>query len=521
MALIGCIRGGRSRSLIALSHTLKRRFPDAAIIFVSFNDVSCLDASEHVDLVAALCRRILFQARRAAPSDCENENDKLFSSQYQHAHVNREDMLTWLGDHPCVLLIDDLGMIPIVEKGRDSVFEEFASFLKYHFLMRRNRYFVFSSHVQSTARKVVNHIDLSGNRDVVRHEMPLISSVAYAAVKFDWPQLTPQIAMWCGLIPSLIHLTHNESKEDGDGVCREGLPDEKCYAAIEACMDSLTSVHVRLLLSSFINGNSVWVLPPLLPLMSVTWNNNLRWIPHFMVKVLTCFSRVLQEKEEITDRRLGVVLKEIVELFHEFRRPDQHSDDAWKNLFVIVLLLRTILHEFEEVVLPLRYGFHQCSVSINELLRESESGVISTVDELVANMIFPSSFPHIAIYFPKNKARLDEVDVVVAAYYNDQSRYLFGYQLNSRREVSQRIRDMFQLLFVIGDESLENRISTRASQRVIAPGIRDIDVFFGVSGQHWTPKYWKQLTSRPPALQKKVINMYCQRKYCLKASLLC
>ncbi len=62
MALVRCSRGGKTRALEEIAHSLRRKRPEISVVFVSFNDDSVIKDWEHADPVAALCRRIAFAA---------------------------------------------------------------------------------------------------------------------------------------------------------------------------------------------------------------------------------------------------------------------------------------------------------------------------------------------------------------------------------------------------------------------------------------------------------------------------
>jgi hypothetical protein len=60
MGLIRCSRGGKSRALLEIGTMLKKKLPDTAVIFVSFNDQSSIKEHEQHDPLHALCVRIAY-----------------------------------------------------------------------------------------------------------------------------------------------------------------------------------------------------------------------------------------------------------------------------------------------------------------------------------------------------------------------------------------------------------------------------------------------------------------------------
>jgi hypothetical protein len=166
MALVRCMYGGKTRSLMELAHRLKTTLPDdVAVIFVSLDDFSTLRPWENDDQIGALCRRIAFYSLK----------DRVHYREFEHENVQMDTILPWLGTSKCVLLIDELNQFSL-----DSAV---ARFLKENFLVDAGRYFVFSADAVTTTTQLSQLMDTNSNRDVIIHPMPLIPSLAEASKK--------------------------------------------------------------------------------------------------------------------------------------------------------------------------------------------------------------------------------------------------------------------------------------------------------------------------------------------------
>ena len=125
MAFTRCSRGGKTRALCELGTILKKHFPQIAIIFVSFNDYSDATNEERSHPIEALCKRIAFASRKNQGGNVIEEYSKFKMA------VSAVNIVEWLGDAPCILLIDELNNIvrPGMENGESfALFQE--QFLK-------------------------------------------------------------------------------------------------------------------------------------------------------------------------------------------------------------------------------------------------------------------------------------------------------------------------------------------------------------------------------------------------------
>jgi hypothetical protein len=176
MALVRCSRGGKTRALYEIAGAWKERFPNCAVIFVSFNDTSSIHDWEQSKPLEALLRRIAFSAR--------NNRDLTFSN-FRYVNVTETDIVKWLGSTPCVLLIDELNKIESL-RSESGESKRFASFLKSYFLDSENNYCIFSSHIVSTAENLVDYMSGLSTRGVIVQHLPLIPSIEIAKRNFKF-----------------------------------------------------------------------------------------------------------------------------------------------------------------------------------------------------------------------------------------------------------------------------------------------------------------------------------------------
>jgi hypothetical protein len=208
MALIRCSRGGKTRALKEIAFALKERMPDCVVLSVSFSAFSCVQDWEQADPIGALCRRIAFAAVCSKPGSKLTESD--YREHFATMIVKDADILSWLEDVPCVLMIDELHRLDGLQSTDGfSLYEKCTTassvikFLELNFLMQKNRYFVFSSNVAST----VNCVDMYMNyRGIIVRELPLIPHIKDFRRIFEWQDLTINEAIYFGLIPSMLLL---------------------------------------------------------------------------------------------------------------------------------------------------------------------------------------------------------------------------------------------------------------------------------------------------------------------------
>jgi hypothetical protein len=243
LAFIRCSRGGKTRALEEVAKSLRTAAPNVAVLFVSFsfNDCSGARAWEHADPVRALCCRIAFAALftddDAAPTAAQY-------AQFADAWVTANDVESWLGDRPCLLLIDELNVLEMEDEKERGL----AYFLKSIFLTTKGRFFVFTSHrLPPPGTGVTFFMDHALSERVLIVEMlPLCPSVVDAQEKLGWDVITVREALYRGRVPALIFCTRPGRTHDVAAKLRDSI------AAVERTWDDVRAIA---LLRSFLSGD--------------------------------------------------------------------------------------------------------------------------------------------------------------------------------------------------------------------------------------------------------------------------
>ena len=126
-------------------------------------------------------------------------SEEKFRQFAENTIIRKEDVLLWLGEQECILIIDELNL---VEAAMNA---DFASFLKDNFLVDAGRALVFSSHVISTIDALTSCMHTPSERTVVTKKLPLAQSLAEVREAFEMPTLSPHEALYMGQIPALIY----------------------------------------------------------------------------------------------------------------------------------------------------------------------------------------------------------------------------------------------------------------------------------------------------------------------------
>jgi hypothetical protein len=135
MAFVCCSRGGKTRSLKELGRAVHAHRADVTILYVTFNDFSSLQPWEQSNPVEALLRRIAFASLRGRDYSRSREQYAPFRT----AHVAEDQMLAWLGQAPCLLLIDELNLVTELSNKGSAIGRNISEFLKEDFLGPCNR----------------------------------------------------------------------------------------------------------------------------------------------------------------------------------------------------------------------------------------------------------------------------------------------------------------------------------------------------------------------------------------------
>jgi hypothetical protein len=351
--------------------------------------------------------------------------------------------------------------------------EDVARFLKENFLVTSGRYFVFSSHVATTADTLKSFFAWPSDRRVHVQRLPLIHALAPAARQLGCPALSAHEAVFLGRIPALVY----ENSQRGLDVGKvEGLMSQLSAEQIrdeDLCRGIMRSVFV---------GTKHLIPQPLHSLLD-TYDDTVRWIPLYLQAVLRFLARQ-------GPPRFHTVLNSVCDLLLQFRGAKVQGRDTWEALFVVALLLRVLCLDYDAVLMPFPV-VASADVAFSYNTQAKPFARTKKVSDLLALVVRPSVLPHVAVFYPPH-ATFADVDVVVVTWGADGDRYEYGYQLKEgERSPSRPAPPLDNCFWVRGSPPARPHPRPDGWQVM---GQEQLDSYFGVSGEHWTPAAWKELT---------------------------
>eukprot|EP01097_Dermamoeba_algensis_P006812 TRINITY_DN4249_c0_g1_i1.p1 TRINITY_DN4249_c0_g1~~TRINITY_DN4249_c0_g1_i1.p1 ORF type:complete len:551 (+),score=103.76 TRINITY_DN4249_c0_g1_i1:313-1965(+) len=490
MALVRCNRGGKTRSLKEICYGLKD-LPDikndkTAIIFISMNhDTSLLDW-EREKPIEAVCRRI---AHAVSRNQIWNE--------FANIIVTAEQILEWLGNHPCILVIDELNQL------QETIDNQTAAFLKNNFLTKDKRYLIFSSHVVSMLGDLRKFMEASSARPVIVKELPLIPSLAEARKNLGFSELSPREALYFGFIPALIY-----SRKEGSEIAI-------CVKFAQACKNVIKEVKgfsdgdIKNILRTFITGDTT-IPSLLLQFVDSVTENNIKWIPFHMTKILYTFATT---QPPILSQGLCMDIHKMIALFEKVKDAEAESGKAWEAMFALVLWIRCITRLFDRHIFPPPYlGKSELHVSFNDHVKPSfQLDQCKSIEDLVKGIAVPKDLPHIVIYYPSN-AKFRHYDTIVIYYDEEASMTISGYQKKEGNDLSRKepMDSLVKNRYLIRGQPAKE---TSKSGSWILIGKNDLQVFMGTSGMHWTPEEWSRWSSAGLKANEKKLNILKGKKH--------
>lgn len=512
MSVVRCSRGGKTRALSEIAnaiHTCDER--NIAALFISFNDSTSVAIWEQDDPLQALLRRIHFEATNPRnttteettatnnPKDEEQEKSKTTRAEkfvdYLKGKPTWEepDFLKWLGDCDCVLLVDELNKLDELTKKKSKAAEDFGTFLKVHFLGKRGRHFVFSSHRLGTNGFLGEYIDTSQGsaRYCCLHELPLVQSLKEAQDLRDGGVDSTREVVYYGLFPGMIH----EAKLKGKNIA--GKRGKAVENAMKVPSEDLNRIFLNIL-RSLIKG-SMGLVPEDLHIMldsvprregedQVDVTHKIRWIPYHLQFVFETMSDL--------DFEFSFLAEKMRDLCNLLLETKEKSGEGWEGLFVLFLLARCLTRMPDETFVPDKW--FELGVPVTVVFNESYDSrknrdvpmsECKTWNELKAGLVFDDG-PQLTVLYPTHSS-FEVYDVFVVYSNGGKRQSVYGYQLKEgddsrKRKANKEINS----LYVKGAAPQKQR--TR--QGWITPNDEKIDIFFGCSGKYWTPKHWRLLS---------------------------
>jgi len=206
-------RGGKTRTLREMGTKLREE--GIPVIQISFNDETAYTVEE-VRLLPSLNDSLFMRVAWAARTPTAIEEvadaagvamDKLkFDKWIMHASINEQTILDWLGTEGAVLLIDELNNFVTRDERRSNAENEVGKWLKDVFLLKGNRYFAFSSHVNRPFADLSKFLQSPSRRTVLSPSLPRIEKEDLELVSgrlYLYGANTAQIC-WAGRSPALL-----------------------------------------------------------------------------------------------------------------------------------------------------------------------------------------------------------------------------------------------------------------------------------------------------------------------------
>ncbi|CAE7210443.1 unnamed protein product [Symbiodinium sp. CCMP2592] len=157
LMLSRCMRGGKTTFLAYLFKLVKAE-SGYLPIFISFNGISGIQRKKGESRLQTILRAIAVTLLSATPTDTQSvscDEDTLSD------HLDRQNGII-------VLMIDELNLL--VPKGTRD--DEVASFLRKVFLIRENRYLVFTTHEPFDGSQITEYIGGYSPRGVIARDLP-------------------------------------------------------------------------------------------------------------------------------------------------------------------------------------------------------------------------------------------------------------------------------------------------------------------------------------------------------------
>ncbi|KAL3925119.1 MAG: hypothetical protein SGILL_000624 [Bacillariaceae sp.] len=493
MAVSRCSRGGKTRTLKEIAHmniTHGNKDDAVPVIFVSFNDFSSLDEDDQENPLKALLLRIAFAASKNTQhtQDFSTQQKQFAEFRSAHNNVTENDVRSWLGDSPALLIIDELNNLSKLVGKDFKETKAMAKFIKENFLAPEGRFFMFSTHVLSTLEcfGVYMEYDTTSDRNVLLQELPLVDNLS-AAKTLNENLKGAREAIYYGLMPGLIH---DRSRKLNTRVLVKWEAKMTQFNGKSASDRRKAFVHV---LESLLHGSIRNIPTEFHSFLDATGaggpgSERARWSPHHLEYVLNALNL-----NHENDSRLA---KSMAGLCKSILTSKESSGDGWEALFVLFLLARCVTNSWQEPLLPAIYG---CFESTDEPVVLYDAPYSSDMfydqcqcwDQLKKG-IMPGKAPAISVYYPMN-AKFEAYDVVLVVSENQAIKFIIGYQLKEgKNNAKQKVENEFRHSFVLKGASPSTE---RVKMDWTIPTEENIDEFFGVSGKHWTPKQWRNLAA--------------------------
>jgi hypothetical protein len=467
---VRCSRGGKTRALYELANAMHGYKDyiggDLASLYVSFNDFSSLEQWEQDEPLQALLRRIAF----IASHEQQDRNTETFANFISKKPIVEEaEFLAWLGDTPCILFIDELNNLKLLQK-RDSVeAQKFSTFLRRHFVAKENRYLVFSSNLLATLEGFSFYIDTSSasSRSVILQDLPLVNTLEKATA-LNRGLDSPREAVYYGLVPGMIY-------ESAQGKPIAGQRQMRTRGFLRNSKNP--DADFLSILRSLITGKRDSIPEDLHVLLdsarddSHGYDQKIRWVPYHLSYVM---DRIGDSTWDCSYKKLALTVADLCE---NVKKSKQESGEGWENLFVLFLLARCLTHSPDNVFIIEKDWFQENpKIFYNDPYDGKRCFAECTNWDEVEEGLIPGKEPQISILYPSHNS-FAVYDVVVVFSKDGENKFVYGYQLKEGKASRKHAANpsFYKSFFVQGNPPKEDR----EDQGWIISSKTAIDTFYG------------------------------------------
>ena len=508
MAVVRCSRGGKTRFLYEIANVMKGHNLtiglEVACLYASFNDYSSLEPWEQYNPLQALLRRVAFEAmRKEGTMEGGKRKPELFDSFLKKKPMwSKDSFLEWIGDTPCVLLIDELNNLKSLKNADNGEASEFCNFLKIHFIGKENRYLIFSSHLLGTLPFLSMYLDSSSSssRAVELQALPLVPSMKEAATLNTNISSTRE-AVFYGLIPGMIYEAGINQKEkfpntDDNKVVYNSKKNirGKRFLAVQQFIENTSDFNVALkeILKSLITGDWDFIPKELLILLDSApgddgVSHKVRWVLFHLQYVLGKMANVSFDHCQMAEHLSG---------FCDLLNPKEQSGEGWEGLFVLFLVAYCLNGKTHDEFIPAEW-FGQSQYP--KVFLNGPYSVLGNRGQTISDCkrwselkkgVIHGKEPQISILYPAHNS-FEVYDVLVVYSVDGKAVSVYGYQLKEGKAKRGHIADeSIDKSFLIQGAGTKRTV-LKDSKGWTIPNKDIIGSFFGESGKHWTPERWK------------------------------
>jgi hypothetical protein len=428
----------------------------------------------------------------ATATKTKGKNELFLSFIKEKPVWEEESFLKWIGATPCVLLIDEMNNLKCLENAESPEASAFCEFIKFHFVGKENRFFVFSSHVMGTLPFFSEFMDASRGsaRTVELQKLPLVPSLAKAITLSESLDSTRE-AVYYGLVPGMIY----EAPKKGKNI--KGKREMAVANFIKSTEDYDGALVT--ILKSLINGEWKFLPEDLLILLDSAPGadglvQKIRWIPFHLRYVLEQMGQVSFGHARLADK--------LADFCSILKDSKEESGEGWESLFVLFLVAYCLTGTSDGAFVPVDWFEKSQSEPPKVFLNgpysaaDNNGRTISackTWDQLKPGVRHGET-PQLSIYYPTHNS-FEVYDVIVVYSDSGKSQSVFGYQLKEGKATRGHVAhsSISQSFFIQGNPPTHTVNEDAKGWSV--PNKAMIDSFFGESGKHWTPEAWKAFSA--------------------------